>query len=73
MCTLITSKGTGIDENTANQTHATRTPKPVFDKDFDLLYFFFLIVSKMKAKFVSVLFALFLAYGIVNSERKCLS
>jgi hypothetical protein len=32
MCTLITSKGTDIDENTANQTHATRTPKPVYLK-----------------------------------------
>jgi hypothetical protein len=30
MCTLITSKGTNIDENIANQDHATRTrtPKP---------------------------------------------
>jgi hypothetical protein len=30
MCTLITSKGTEIDENIANQNHATRTrtPKP---------------------------------------------
>ena len=30
MCTLITSKGTDIDENIANQNHATRTrtPKP---------------------------------------------
>ena len=27
MCTLITSKGTDIDENIANQNHATRTPK----------------------------------------------
>jgi hypothetical protein len=26
MCTLITSKGTDIDENIANQNHATRTP-----------------------------------------------
>jgi hypothetical protein len=25
MCTLITSKGTDIDENIANQNHATRT------------------------------------------------
>ena len=25
MCTLITSKGTEIDENIANQNHATRT------------------------------------------------
>jgi hypothetical protein len=30
MCTLITRKGTDIDENIANQNHATRTrtPKP---------------------------------------------
>jgi hypothetical protein len=30
MCTLITSKSTDIDENIANQNHATRTrtPKP---------------------------------------------
>jgi hypothetical protein len=30
MCTLITSKGTDIDENIANKNHATRTrtPKP---------------------------------------------
>jgi hypothetical protein len=30
MCTLITSKGTDMDENIANQNHATRTrtPKP---------------------------------------------
>jgi hypothetical protein len=30
MCSLITSKGTDIDENIANQNHATRTrtPKP---------------------------------------------
>jgi hypothetical protein len=30
MCALITSKGTDIDENIANQNHATRTrtPKP---------------------------------------------
>jgi hypothetical protein len=30
MCTLITSKGADIDENIANQNHATRTrtPKP---------------------------------------------
>jgi hypothetical protein len=30
MCTIITSKGTDIDENIANQIHATRTrtPKP---------------------------------------------
>jgi hypothetical protein len=28
MCTLFTSKGTDIDENIANQNHATRTPKP---------------------------------------------
>jgi hypothetical protein len=30
MCTLVTSKGTDIDENIANQNHATRTrtPKP---------------------------------------------
>ena len=30
MCTLITSKDTDIDENIANQNHATRTrtPKP---------------------------------------------
>ena len=30
MCTLITSKGTDLDENIANQNHATRTrtPKP---------------------------------------------
>jgi hypothetical protein len=30
MCTLITSKATDIDENIANQNHATRTrsPKP---------------------------------------------
>jgi hypothetical protein len=30
MCTLITSKGTDIDENIANLNHATRThtPKP---------------------------------------------
>ena len=30
MCTLITSKCTDIDENIANQNHATRTrtPKP---------------------------------------------
>jgi hypothetical protein len=30
MCTLITSKGTDIDENIANPNHAprTRTPKP---------------------------------------------
>jgi hypothetical protein len=30
MCTLITSKGKDIDENIANQNHATptRTPKP---------------------------------------------
>jgi hypothetical protein len=30
MCTLIASKGTDIDENIANQNHATRTrtPKP---------------------------------------------
>jgi hypothetical protein len=30
MCTLITSKGTDIDENNAKQNHATRTrtPKP---------------------------------------------
>ena len=30
MCTLITSKGTDIGENIANQNHATRTrtPKP---------------------------------------------
>ena len=30
ICTLITSKGTDIDENIANQNHATRTrtPKP---------------------------------------------
>jgi hypothetical protein len=30
MCNLITSKGTDIDENIANQNHATRTrtPKP---------------------------------------------
>jgi hypothetical protein len=25
LCTLITSKGTDIDENIANQNHATRT------------------------------------------------
>jgi hypothetical protein len=32
MCTLITSKGTDIDENIANQNHATRTrtPKPEY-------------------------------------------
>jgi hypothetical protein len=32
MCTLITSKGTDIDENIANQNHATRTrtPKPMY-------------------------------------------
>ena len=28
MCTLITSKSTDIDENIANQNHATRTRKP---------------------------------------------
>jgi hypothetical protein len=28
MCTLITSKGTDIDENIANQNHATRTRTP---------------------------------------------
>ena len=28
MCTLITSKGTDIDENIANQNHATHTLKP---------------------------------------------
>ena len=30
MCTLIASKGTDINENIANQNHATRnrTPKP---------------------------------------------
>ena len=28
MCTLITSKGTDIDENIANQNYATRTRKP---------------------------------------------
>jgi hypothetical protein len=30
MCTLITSKATDMDENIANQNHATRTrtPKP---------------------------------------------
>jgi hypothetical protein len=34
MCTLITSKGTDIDENIANQNHATRTrtPKPGYLK-----------------------------------------
>ena len=33
-CTLITSKGTDIDENIANQNHATRTrtPKPGYLK-----------------------------------------
>ena len=32
MCTLITSKATDIDENIANQNHATRTrtPKPEY-------------------------------------------
>jgi hypothetical protein len=30
MCTLITSKCTDIDENIANQNHATRTPKPEY-------------------------------------------
>jgi hypothetical protein len=32
MCTLITRKGTDIDENIANQNHATRTrtPKPEY-------------------------------------------
>jgi hypothetical protein len=29
MCTLITSKGTDIDENIANQNHATRTRTPI--------------------------------------------
>jgi hypothetical protein len=28
ICTLVTSKATDIDENIANQNHATRTPKP---------------------------------------------
>ena len=28
MCTLITSKATDIDENIANQNHATRTRTP---------------------------------------------
>ena len=34
MCTLITSKGTDMDENIANQNHATRTrtPKPGYLK-----------------------------------------
>jgi hypothetical protein len=34
MCTLITSKGTNMDENIANQNHATRTrtPKPGYPK-----------------------------------------
>jgi hypothetical protein len=32
MCTLITSKGTNMDENIANQNHATRTPKPGYLK-----------------------------------------
>jgi hypothetical protein len=34
MCTLITCKGTEIDENIANQNHATRTrtPKPGYLK-----------------------------------------
>jgi hypothetical protein len=34
MCTLITSKGTDINENIANQNHATRTrtPKPGYLK-----------------------------------------
>jgi hypothetical protein len=34
MCTLITSKSTDIDENIANQNHATRTrtPKPGYLK-----------------------------------------
>jgi hypothetical protein len=34
MCTLITSKGTDMDENIANQIHATRTrtPKPGYLK-----------------------------------------
>jgi hypothetical protein len=33
-CTLITSKGTDMDENIANQNHATRTrtPKPGYLK-----------------------------------------
>ena len=33
-CTLITSKGTNMDENIANQNHATRTrtPKPGYLK-----------------------------------------
>ena len=28
LCTLITSKGTDMDENIANQNHATRTRTP---------------------------------------------
>ena len=32
MCTLITSKSTDIDENIANQNHATRKPKPGYLK-----------------------------------------
>jgi hypothetical protein len=32
ICTLITSKGTDMDENIANQNHATRTPKPGYLK-----------------------------------------
>jgi hypothetical protein len=28
LCTLITSKGTNINQNIANQNHASRTPKP---------------------------------------------
>jgi hypothetical protein len=58
MCTLITSKATDIDENIANQNHATRTrtPKPGYlnhekshaclAKYVNNLYFFFFFVMK---------------------------
>ena len=41
MCTLITSKATDIDENIANQNHATRTrtPKPGYLNLSIVLYF----------------------------------
>ena len=61
MCTVITSKATDIDENIANQNHATRTrtPKPGYlnlsinekshaclAKYVNNLYFFFFFVMK---------------------------
>ena len=65
MGTLITSKCTDIDENIANQNHATRTrtPKPEYLNLSNITIWYFLVFSQVPRRYAELLLSAYLLFA----------